>query len=372
MKKLLSMILAIVLALAAAGAGTAENAAGGTCTLQLNIGYEENLFMAKYAVDLLIDNEKITTMQHGQGYSGAVSVTPGSHTVSFVKSDDASVSGSCMINPDGDASFSCTIHSKTLSIAVDGVQLSRTGTAASTDNSEAAGESGDDQMMAPEPAPDEAFSGPNRLDLVIEFKENMMLSRYDVDLYLDDVYVTTLPHGTGYQGTFGVQEGVHVLTFVKNGDRTVRGVSQFSVEGDTSFSCAIECKNNKVKVSEETIGGRAGSSPMNREEYISACRELVYRDVERNPGNFAGMKTKVTGTVVQVSEGWFDSVVLRVRDTGSHLWYVTYTREKGESRILENDKIEIYGECRGVKTYLTVIGGSVTIPAVDAKYIEMK
>ena len=42
------------------------------------------------------------------------------------------------------------------------------------------------------------------------------------------------------------------------------------------------------------------------------------------------------------------------------------------SLSLENDKIEIYGECRGVKTYLTVIGGSVTIPAVDAKYIEMK
>ena len=33
-------------------------------------------------------------------------------------------------------------------------------------------------------------------------------------------------------------------------------------------------------------------------------------------------------------------------------------------------KLTFYGECTGVETYRTVLGGSVTIPAMDAKYYK--
>ena len=404
LKKMISLVMAILMAIGTCGMGYAEegwtcpscgsaasgnfcsvcgtkrpedSVAGltdGDCMLTLSVSYEENLFMAKYAVELFIDNQKVTTMPHGEGFSGQVPVTPGEHLIRFVKADDSGVEGSFSVHIDGDASFSCTIRSKTLSIAVDQVsfrheQTNNTSPEGSTADAEA---DSDDQRMAPEAAMNEAFSGPVRLDLVIDFKENMMLSRYDVDLYLDDVFVATLPHGIGYQGTFGVTGGVHVLTFRKSGDKTIKGVSQFNVEEDTSFSCSIECKNNKIKVSGEMIGDSKKSTPITKEEYMAACKTLEYRDVERNPDGYKGLKTALSGKVIQVSEGWFDSVTLRVRGPGGNVWYVTYTREKGEERILENDSVEIYGECKGIKTYISIIGGSVTVPWIDAKYIERK
>lgn len=106
-----------------------------------------------------------------------------------------------------------------------------------------------------------------------------------------------------------------------------------------------------------------------RDSYISQCETVSYSDVERNPDNYKGMLVKFTGRVVQVSEGWFDSVTMRI-DSGGNMWYVTYSREEGESRILEDDKITCYGECDGVTSYTTVLGAQVTIPSMKMKYYE--
>lgn len=107
-----------------------------------------------------------------------------------------------------------------------------------------------------------------------------------------------------------------------------------------------------------------------KQSYMDSCEKVKYSDVERNPKQYEGKLIQVTGTVIQVSEGWFNSVTLRVKQSDGNIWYVTYTRSDDEPRILENDKITVYGKCTGVETYRTVIGGSVTIPAMEAKYYK--
>lgn len=104
-----------------------------------------------------------------------------------------------------------------------------------------------------------------------------------------------------------------------------------------------------------------------RETYINLCESVDYTDVARNPDNYDGLKIKISGTVEQVSEGLFNSVILRVNCDGN-MWYVTYTRAEGESRILENDSITCYGECTGVTSYTSVLGAQATIPSMDMVY----
>lgn len=103
------------------------------------------------------------------------------------------------------------------------------------------------------------------------------------------------------------------------------------------------------------------------DEYASQCVSVDYSDVERNPDNYKGEKVKISGKVIQVSEGLLGGVTLRVSCNGN-VWYVTYSRDEGESRILENDTITCYGECDGVQSYLTVLGAQVTIPSMKMKY----
>lgn len=107
-----------------------------------------------------------------------------------------------------------------------------------------------------------------------------------------------------------------------------------------------------------------------KDDYIAACQIYAYKDVERNPDSYKGKQIKVTGTVIQVSEGLFDSVVLRVEDNNGDTWYVTYTHREGESRILEDDRITCYGECTGVTSYTNVLGSQVTIPSLKMVYYK--
>lgn len=108
---------------------------------------------------------------------------------------------------------------------------------------------------------------------------------------------------------------------------------------------------------------------LERDEYINQCETVKYSDVERNPDNYDGRKVKISGKVVQVSEGWFDSVTMRI-DCSGNMWYVTYSREEGESRILEGDSITCYGECDGVTSYTTILGSQVTIPSLKMEYYD--
>ena len=53
--------------------------------------------------------------------------------------------------------------------------------------------------------------------------------------------------------------------------------------------------------------------------------------------------------------------------------YVEYiSLDDSMPRVLEDDIVTFYGEYKGLKTYTTIFGGSVTIPYVSAKYIDIK
>ena len=112
------------------------------------------------------------------------------------------------------------------------------------------------------------------------------------------------------------------------------------------------------------------------QEYKDSCiTGYSYQELARDPNTYIGKNAKFTGKVIQVSEG-LNSTVMRVNVTqGKYSWddtlYVTYTPKDGESRILEDDIITIYGEMQPLKTYTTVMGASVSIPAIDDKYIEI-
>lgn len=92
-----------------------------------------------------------------------------------------------------------------------------------------------------------------------------------------------------------------------------------------------------------------------KQKYIDSCEIVNYSDVERTPKKYKGKHIQITGTVIQVQEGWFGTVTLRVEQKDGNIWYVTYKRiDDDEPRILENDRLTFYGECTGVETYTRV------------------
>ena len=118
------------------------------------------------------------------------------------------------------------------------------------------------------------------------------------------------------------------------------------------------------------------------ENFKESCETIDFDTLSRNPDKYKGNNYKFTGEVIQVQEGWFDSVDLRINVTeidyeyleGSY-WedtiYATITIPEGEDNILEDDVITIWGTCDGEYTYEAVLGNKITLPKIDIKYYEL-
>ena len=106
------------------------------------------------------------------------------------------------------------------------------------------------------------------------------------------------------------------------------------------------------------------------------CEKVKYDTLARYPSDYLLKPIMYKGEVVQVVEK-DDSYVLRVNVTkGSYgIWrdtvWVEYTKKSTDKgRILEDDIITFYGYGADTISYETVMGSTVTIPAVLAMYID--
>lgn len=121
------------------------------------------------------------------------------------------------------------------------------------------------------------------------------------------------------------------------------------------------------------------SPAMSESDYKASCEAVSYEDIARQPDRYNGRNVVFTGKVIQVQEGswWSSDTIYRINVTqGEYLWsdtvYVTYKLPEGAPRILEDDIVTFYGICTGTETYTTVLGSSVTIPSVEAQYIDIQ
>lgn len=136
--------------------------------------------------------------------------------------------------------------------------------------------------------------------------------------------------------------------------------------------------NNVNTIENETKEETKKTDQQIEKEFKDACKKYTFKEVARNPDKYKGKKMKFTGEVIQVSEGWYNSVDIRLNVTKNEYgWYEdtiygTYTYKEGEGKILEDDIVTIYGTCDGDYTYTSIMGASVTLPKIDIEYITIK
>ena len=113
----------------------------------------------------------------------------------------------------------------------------------------------------------------------------------------------------------------------------------------------------------------------------SAYEKMNYKAIARDPDAYEDKKISFSGKVIQVieSEEDFFGVKLtytnyRIATKGSYddVVLVTYFRPEGASRVLEDDRVTVYGTCDGVTSYKSTMGGTITIPSCDAERVELR
>lgn len=100
-----------------------NNKAEVPCCIYFDIDCEENLFLAKYDIELLWDAQSIGTMEHGKSFTCELATVSGSHQLKAKSVSDNDVYGIVRVETSGDATIHCVLHSKTKSIEISDLEI---------------------------------------------------------------------------------------------------------------------------------------------------------------------------------------------------------------------------------------------------------
>lgn len=153
------------------------------------------------------------------------------------------------------------------------------------------------------------------------------------------------------------------------GEWVITKKASLTEEGERTQSCTVcgeVVKTESFALSEEE----------RESAYKSMCKAYSYDTIARDPNAYKDTYAKYTGEIIQVLEDG-NSLNLRVNITkNSYGWYsdtiyVVYTLKDGESRLLEDDIVTIYGKNAGTISYESILGATITLPSVNAEYIDL-
>lgn len=118
-----------------------------------------------------------------------------------------------------------------------------------------------------------------------------------------------------------------------------------------------------------------------RKEYISSCKSYNYKDIARYPDDYIGSKIKITVRISQkMTDDWFDDgqyYVCHSDNDGSgyyidDCYYIIDDRIGDNTKLLEDDIIEIYGEIVSpTKLQHTLTGATDDYVTIDMRYYKL-
>ena len=99
---------------------------------------------------------------------------------------------------------------------------------------------------------------------------------------------------------------------------------------------------------------------------------ITFEQLSRTPDDYINKKVKFTGSVLQVIEGETGVNMIRLATDGKYddVILAHYLTDIIDVRLLEDDEITICGVFKGLMSYETVLGSSVTLPYILIDRIE--
>ena len=111
----------------------------------------------------------------------------------------------------------------------------------------------------------------------------------------------------------------------------------------------------------------------NMEDVSMFRSDVSYNEIARHPNYYDGELLTFSGEVAQVIEG-DGTTELRIAVDGDYddIIYGIYDNRILDSRLLEDDKIQFYGESCGIISYQSTLGATISIPSISIYKIVIK
>lgn len=119
------------------------------------------------------------------------------------------------------------------------------------------------------------------VSLEIECVENLLFSKYNVDVYVDDSMQGTISHGTTETYSLNLTKGIYEIKFVSAEDGEVTGGVSIDIHQDESLKYKISCTSSQINV--EIIQGTVsehGEDEAAMPQSASSYKYQNYADVQ--------------------------------------------------------------------------------------------
>lgn len=113
----------------------------------------------------------------------------------------------------------------------------------------------------------------------IKFVPNLIFSKYDVDLYIDEVKQETLKHGEDADFEFKLLSGEHTIMFANHDDSSVSGSMSFNVIDDIETAYKISCHYDGVDVEVDNGETTNESSVISSEQFETSTASVPEQSV---------------------------------------------------------------------------------------------
>lgn len=114
--------------------------------------------------------------------------------------------------------------------------------------------------------------------------------------------------------------------------------------------------------------GDATHSEEDIQSVVDNASTYTYEELSRNE-DLGGCAVKYSGEVIQEGDGYYR---VALDEDWEDVIYLTYNLAEGEDRIIEGDNVKIYGVYKGLYTYESILGESITIPEIEGYKVEVK
>lgn len=86
------------------------------------------------------------------------------------------------------------------------------------------------------------------VEVKVKCKENLFLSKYDVDIYIDNKKMETIDHGKSTTINLKLNKGKHTICFKNKKEKDIDGRYNFNVQENTKYKFDISCRSSQIDV----------------------------------------------------------------------------------------------------------------------------
>lgn len=132
--------------------------------------------------------------------------------------------------------------------------------------------------------------------------------------------------------------------------------------------------NNTEVVTETQTETQTEKETLLSRDRMTYTEDITYETLARYPDKNIDKPVKFDGKIIQMIgavDSNYTAIRMAVDDDYNHVLLVVYANDVIDGKLLENDRITIYGGYVGQYSYTSTLNKPITIPQVEAVMIDL-